>query len=221
MTTELAEFKKADGVLEAARALAVRDEDGKGLVLRAVDDWKALLGEVDAHFDPAINQAHGLHKRLLGDKDKIAGPIKAAIRTGKDKVLDYDAEVKRKAWMIEQARLEEIAKREAEAQEALRKAAKAKTPEKAAEILRKADERTLGAIPLPEAAPEPSKTPGTQTRWSAEVLDVKALCAAVAAGIVPVDYVEPCAKMLNAVAVKRKTRDLGIPGVIGVSKTIL
>lgn len=65
---------------------------------------------------------------------------------------------------------------------------------------------------------EPAPGIGTQTRWKAEVTDIKALCKAVSDGEVPEEYVLPNMPFLNS-AVRMTKADTKIPGVKAVKET--
>jgi hypothetical protein len=219
---EIRDPERTTTVLEVAQGLVVKDDGKKSLAIIAVDGWKGLLAEVDETFDPGIKKAHELHKELLSKKAKHADPLKAAIKLGNQKILGYDDEVRRQAEAAERKRqAEEDRQREAE-EKALEEAAVARNSGdtvKAEEILAKADEAAVAPRPT-YVAPMPTSTPGAQTRWSAEVTDLKALCAAVASGAVMPEAVEPVMSFLNKIAVSRKTEDLGIPGVRGIKNRI-
>lgn len=109
---------------------------------------------------------------------------------------------------------------------------------KVAEAQRKEDERIAKLTAKAEAAGKPvpviepkiiparviasvSAPAGTTYRenWSAKVMDIKALCAAVAAGTVDVSYVQGNDVALNSWAKLKKVEAEIFPGVMGV-KTI-
>jgi len=56
--------------------------------------------------------------------------------------------------------------------------------------------------------------------WQAEVRNLKALCAAIAKGTVPVNYVLPNQQVLNARA-KADRETMNVPGVVPVNNAII
>jgi hypothetical protein len=169
---------------------------------------KALLAEIDAAFDPIIEQAHKAHKTAIEQKKKQAAPVEAVKRIVAGKMGEW--------YRAEQARIAEE-RRKAEA-EARRKADE--------EALRVAEE--LAAAGMTEAADvalcepvvervvveEAPKFEGVSYRetWSAEILDFDALIRAVAAGEASSAYLLPNTSALNADARTHKSA-LRVPGV--------
>jgi hypothetical protein len=125
----------------------------------------------------------------------------------------------------EQDRIRKAAARKAEQEaEAARQALQAQAASAAAT----GDQETATAIveaatSIQAAPPAPEvKHAGEskQTFWSAEVFDLGALVAAVAAGQQPLAYLQADTTALNAVA-KALKETLSIPGVRAVSKEVL
>ena len=112
----------------------------------------------------------------------------------------------------DQARLDDIARKERErlAVRAVKEEDKGNTEK--ADVLYE----TALRVTAPEVAPT-TRAAGVhmRTTWSAEVTDLAALVAAIAAGTVPLECVEPCMPILNAHARAWKDK-LAFPGVRAV-----
>jgi hypothetical protein len=149
---------------------------------------------------------------LLDQTDRILGA----------KWLAYDQAV-REAAAAEQRRINaEAAERERKEKEKLAKQAeKAEASGKAekAEELRQRAEEYVAPPPAIVAPPPRAEGSGIQTRWEAEVTDIRALCLAVAEGRTPAENILPNQKALNQQAVALKS-GLSIPGVRAISREI-
>lgn len=144
--------------------------------------------------------------------DFFRGPLQFltdAERLIKLAMLDYQAEQDRKA-REEEARLRDLARKEQEKLQARAAKLEEKGQTERAEALREAAE----SFPVPHVAPAVHRPVGISSRetWSAEVVDIKALCKAVADGVVPEIYIEPNMTALNSQARALKEH-MKIPGV--------
>lgn len=136
---------------------------------------RELDAAIDAHCDPAIGQAHQLHKRLIDDKKKLKGTLPAAIEADNKAILDFNreqreaAEAKRQKEQDEEnARALKI-KEAAEAEENRQRLLAAEEKRKAEEALAKAQEETNAAAKrklLAEAATAQAKASTAETKAS-------------------------------------------------------
>lgn len=156
-------------------------------------------------------------KKLIMDKyagilDQVDKAI-AAVQTG---MLKYDSEQDRiRAQAAAKAAQEAAAARAA--LEAQAKAAATAGDQETAVAIAEAAVTIQAAPPAPEVK---HAGESKQTFWSAEVTDLAALVAAVAAGTQPLAYLEANMPALNQVA-KALKETLSIPGVRAVSKEVL
>jgi vacuolar-type H+-ATPase subunit E/Vma4 len=161
-------------------------------------------------------------------------PLKASAWTAYKKIQDRFKEYDEPAEMAERAIKTEIAKWNAEQerifQEKQREAQREAETQAEEERLRAAivaeeagaSEQEVQAIvetpiavvaPLVEATYKKASGISIRSNWQAKVTDMKALCRAVGAGKVPVDYVQPNMSALNARA-RADRSTLDIPGVV-------
>jgi len=122
------------------------------------------------------------------------------------KMLDYRAEEQRAAQAAARAEAERL-RQQQEADAAL---AEMMGEDEIAEDLREQD------IHVPIAAAPTAEGTWTVTRWHAELIDIEALCAAVAAGTAPVDLVQINQAAANRLAMALKGA-VKYPGVRFVS----
>ena len=123
-----------------ASQIVVTDEETLGVANVYLKDVKAMMGKIEATFDPQIEQAHHLHKSLLSEKKKFTDPLTSAEKVVKMSVGKFydEQDRKREAAEKERQRIEAEALAKAKALEA--EAAKAKTEDERDEILDKAVE---------------------------------------------------------------------------------
>lgn len=149
-------------------------------------------------FDPRIKQAYDTHRSLIEFKKEILSPlVKAETEVLKPALVKWERiESERR-----QREQEEINRKLREEEEERRL--------KAAEELEKAGEKELADVVLSEPVqaptvvlPNTTKQKGISYRdiYSAEVVDVKALCRAVADGKIEPTYVLPNMTALNSLA---------------------
>jgi len=213
----------ADEVLAGARSAVVTAATYEvvNATLRAV---KVLSKQVETERKALTDPLNGVVKRIMAKFKPATDALALAEKTLKGKLESYDAELKRKASeaaakILREA--EEAREREAEAQ---RKADKAKTPTARAaaeaEVRREGakagrrEEKAAAVVLAAQATPEGLSFRET---WHAEVFDLDALVAAVAAGRAPRGAVAADHGFLDAEA--RKVRaEGGFPGVRFVSR---
>ena len=97
-----------------AKAITVRDETSYQLASSLIDVGNGLLKEIGQTFDPLISSAHKLHKDLLEQKKTFTSPIEAALSAKKREMANWQMDQER-LRRAEEARLAEIARKDAEA----------------------------------------------------------------------------------------------------------
>jgi len=219
MTGEADKFALALSAPEAAAMLTVTCEADKPRVVAMVEAWRRMKKDVESFFGPRKAASRAVWVRDCDDEKKLLDPLEQAIKIGNRPILEYDAKIRREAEDARRKQEEAARKLEQERQAALQKAAEASKKGDEAEarkIRDEADAREVRAeIEKPVEVPPPVRTAGTRTTWRARVVDLKALCRAVADGKVPEAYVEANLTVLRPLAVAQKRRDIGVPGVEG------
>lgn len=184
----------------------------------AGETWKSLTAlekKIKAYWEEDVSSALKLHRSLVAKRDAMLGPVgerKNALRLDMKTFEDEQERIRR----IEQARLEEEARKAAEEAALAQAVALEQNGHKAA---------AEAVIAVPVVAPAvyvPKTTPtgfGNATRrvWGAEVTDLMALVKAVAAGTVPIQAIEANSVFLNQQARALKSA-LQYPGVRAVEK---
>lgn len=163
--------------------------------LLAIDE---KLKAWEAKIAPSIKTAHQLHKQLNDLKNDIGSPLKKArLELLQPAILKWEAQERERA-RIEQERMN----RELRKQEEARRLELAAEMEKSGKV-----EEATALIEEPFQAPEvviapPQSPQGIQSRtlYSAEVVDLKLLCKAVADGTAPSEYVMANMTVLNSLA---------------------
>lgn len=198
--------------------------------IRIGDLWKegrALLKEIDDGYDDLIKAAHKLHKDAVAKKAKYYNPVDGAVRAAKSLMSSWDAEQERKR-REEEARLAEIARKQAEEQ-ALLDAIAAEEEAKANGATKEEAKKEADAIiaepvyvapvVLPKATPKLQGGPVYREVWSAECVDVVVLCRAVSEGKASRECVLPNMPALNKMATALKNT-MNIPGIRAVSRRV-
>lgn len=181
----------------------------KTIVKGAEDDRKKITGPINASL------------KLINAKYKeITNPVEAAIKELGKKMVAYKQEQQRIAQEKEQVERE---KREAEA---LEKAAQLEAAGK--------DEAATELVEAAEAASEATQVDANKStvrsdfgatttmtdKWSAEMVDIRILCKAVADGKIDANCVLPNMPVLNKIA-KALKDDMDVPGVTSVNNPVL
>jgi hypothetical protein len=206
------------------KPIVVRNEDEKQLALKDRALAKEYQKKVHEAVDAFVDASHKAWKANVAQRDKLLAPGEALDESASRAVLEYDNKIRAEAKKaeVQRQRLEEEKRQKEE--EALRKAAELRAAgdaKGAAKVLKAADKEILKAPPPPPPPPAPTKTAGMRMLWSATVVNLKALAQAVAEGRAPETVIAPVMPILNAMAKATKSRDLGIPGVIGEEKPSL
>jgi len=160
---------------------------------------KQMLDEIQPHVD----RAHKAWKALVATREEKMQPIKDADARANRLLTDYQL-------------------REAAAARAAQEAADKAAREDAARLARaEGDKRTAKAIEAGRVAvasvavEQPKKLEGVSApieRYSAEVVDIVALCKAVVSGAAPVGYIEANMSVINKTVAACKGK-IAIPGV--------
>lgn len=152
----------------------------------------------EAKIAPSIKTAHQLHKQLNDLKNDLGAPLKKArVEILQPAILKWERAEEEKR-RLEQERVN----RELRKQEETRRLELAAEMEKSGKV-----EEATAIIEEPIHAPEvvlPKTTAhqGVQYRtlYSAEVVDLKLLCKAVAEGLAPAEYISANLPVLNSLA---------------------
>jgi len=234
---EQAIARQATDLVSVARALKIVDPasfERAGAMLQQLKDQQR---RIEDFFKPDVDRAHAAWKGLCDKRAGYLDPLKAAITILSDGYASFAKEAQRKADMErrrlereaqerEQARLRELAEAEAAAAKQLtEEAEKASSRDEAIELEQRAAESTAHAeqlnlaaatVPAPVLHVAPSVTPpkGTSVRqhWTWELVDKRALIAAVAAGTVSIEAIDVNSAYLTARA-KADKGTASIPGV--------
>ena len=211
---------------EQANAVKIIDAGSYVNASKLWQDIRALRAKVKESFDPIIQKAHAAHRAALDSKAKVDAPLEVAEKTVKKAMNAWDEEQER-IRQEEQRRLQEEArKREEEARLAAAiEAEQAGAKEEAEQILE--EPVPVAPVIVPKATPKVAGGPVFQTRWFASVVDIKALCRAVADGKASTEYVMGLEKdrltgivscpALNKMATALKGT-MNVPGVQAMSR---
>lgn len=193
--------------------------------------WKQEKKRRIEIFAPSKKATKNAYDEVRKLEAAAVDPIDEAIRIVDAKCGSFvQAENRRRAELqrIEDAKVAELqrkadekaAEAQRKADEAYRlkcaKAAEANKPPPAAPVV------VAPAVVIPQRVIAAVSAPaGTTYReyWSAKVTDIKALCAAVAAGTADPSFVQGVDTELNAWAKMKKVEGPILPGVIGVKTT--
>lgn len=208
---------------QEARSIIVRDQASLDAAGEFLNGIKALRAEAEAHHRPLISSAHETHKRAIEALRRVDEPLARAEALVKPKISGFIEEQRRieaERKRIEDERIcreeQERKRAQEEALEADIEAAEARgasADEIRAMIEQPVKETAFRPTPVP-AAPRVEAPKGIQTReqWSAQVVNIRELCRAVADGKVPEALVTPNATVLNQMARALK-QTMNIPGV--------
>jgi hypothetical protein len=190
--------------------IAVIDDDSAAVAALKVKDLRALETAIKAHHKPAIDAATLALKSVKDMQAAWLAPVAEARAYNETEVREYEAR-KRDAFRAEQEAARAAA--QATAQEAALADAVALEglglPELAEARLQHAD------VVLPVVVAPPSRVAGTVTyeRRDLEVLDVRAVLAAVLTGALPLAVAD-----INMTALREQWRHTGeIPPGCGVA----
>ena len=221
LTTSEQEIKQeALTVVEQAKVVKIDSQESYdhacSLLLDQIKPFrKRWLEYWSAVKNPAWAAYQAIQKKFTeGDK-----PLEEAERQVKAEIARWDAEQEK--IRQEKQRESEEAARMAEEEERLRVATMAEqsgaTEEEVAAIV---DTPTTAVAP--PVAPTYQKASGIASRenWKARVVDLKKLCAAIAKGTVPPNYVLPNESVLNARA-RADKGTMNLPGVVPYNEPVI
>lgn len=197
-----------------ASAIVIVDQRTYAAACEVLVDVKTMLGAIDDLCDPSIEAAHRAHTAALAVKKKLAAPLLAAEKTVKPRIAAY-VEAEALARKQEETRRAEEAKKRQEEERLLEAIdlEAAGESEAAAEVLSAPVVAPIVSLPPPKA-----DGVSVSKKWSAVVVDMKALARAVADGVVPVEALLPNAAFLNGMARAMKSA-MNVPGVRAQSET--
>lgn len=181
----------------------------KTIIKKAEDDRKAIVKPINDSV------------KLINVKYKeITNPVDQAIKDLTKKLTDYKLEQQRIAREKEEA---ERQKREAKAlEEAAKLEAQGKdgAAEELVEAAEKASETTQNEVNKSTVRSDLGAVTTMKDNWSANLVDIRLLCQAIAKGDVPAEYVMANMPALNKLA-KAQKDDMNIPGVEAVNNPVL
>lgn len=207
---------EAMSVPDQARAFVIASGDDMVLADTRLVMWKELESQIHEAFDPIVEAAYKAHREATSQRKKYLDPIEEGRKILKPKMSAYIAEQERLRQEATR-KAEEEARKQAE-EDALNAAVTAEAmgaPDMAQAII---DQPVQYVAPvLPKATPKTTTT--FRTVYSAEVVDIKKLCKAVAEGRFPTDMILPNMTMLNKMASAMK-ESLNIDGVVVRKKVV-
>ena len=217
---------RALSVAERAKEIRIATAADFGRAASYLKDVKAVRKTISDFFAPLKKAANEAHRKLTAAEADADRPLREAETSVKGLMVAWEGERER----IRQAEQRRIQEENRRAQEAARKKAEEETLAKAIaaeeagnrqEAAKLLDAPVEAPAPPPvailrPAAPRVAGISFSET-WSAQVDDLKVLAAAVAAGVVPAQAIEPNLVFLNGQARVLKG-DLRIPGVQAVSR---
>lgn len=213
---ELAE--QSAGLLAEAKdfkVTTVQQSELAAIELKRVSDMERRIEETRKALKKPILEAGKAIDAFFAKPIESLSAAKSALKRA---ILAFDQEQER-IRREEEARLRKIQQEEQERLAKEAEEAEQSGDHAAAEaIIQQAADLPPAVVHMPEAP----KVAGVkkQTRWSAELVDIKALCAAVASGQVPAIAVEANMKFLNQQAVSLHEA-FNIPGAKAVSREVL
>lgn len=200
-----------------AEAIVVMDQESYSAAAELLTDIVTLERQIVDHHAPVKAAAWNAHKAAVAAEKKLLEPLNQAKAIIKVRLV---------AWTQEQERIRLEAQRKAEEEarrleedERLRLAAEAEDAGAPEETVSEILESPAVVVPVPVVQPTFQRVAGvsTQQRWKAQVVDIKALCRAVADGKASPELVQANMVALNNMARAMKNT-LAIPGVRAVTE---
>lgn len=157
---------------DRAKKITVKDEVSYKKASEIIDAGNSILKEIGSTFDSLIQDAHKLHKDLLGKKKALTDPVESTIRVLKRQMADFQMKLEQDR-RAEEARLQAEAKQQAHEQ-AMREAAVLEQQgehEAAEQVVTEAIEAPAPAVSLPKFQ---SSDFGRTTRvvWKWKIVDL-------------------------------------------------
>ena len=223
---------KALSIVDQARAVVVKDSQtytAAGMLWKSIGD---MIKEVKDTFDPICEAANRAHKEATRKRAKFLDPLTAAQKSVKQIMAAYDAEQER----IRKAEEDRLRKAEEDRLLAEAVAAEARGDKETAEALTNAAVESneqikevaaaiaqepvyVPPVVVPKSVPKMAGGPVYREVWAAEIVDIKALCMAVATGKASTECVTGNMVALNRMAVALKGT-MNIPGVKAYSRRV-
>lgn len=190
-------------VVRAEEALTFIDNLAPSATLDEIAEYTRSVAAARRRWDEE-------RKRYLEPLTVQRDVINAGFKSALDLLVDAEGKLKVRVQELQAAE-----RRRAEAEAAEKNAELANLRE---QLMADGEEEAVAALPttIPVAAAKP-KGISTRLVWSAQVTDIKLLCAAVADGSQPSRYVEANMAALNQ-AVKAAKDETKIPGVVAQSR---
>jgi hypothetical protein len=196
-------------IVTEAKALKITTAEENETAAGLCKTLKAFQAEIEGSYRPLVEKAHEAHKAILAELKSQLKPFEEGEKYLKAGML---------SWAT--AERERIAKARREAEEKARKEAEEAALAEAEYLEATGDQAGAEAVisaPLtvaPVAVETVAKAEGTSIRetYKARVVNIKALCLAIAQGAVPAEYVEPNMAALNSLARMAK-QAMAVPGV--------
>jgi len=202
---------------EKAKQIQVVDQKSYNYAAEALMLINDLEKEVKRYHEPIKTAAYSAHKVAVATEKKYLDPLqrsKAII--GKTIAI----------WEIAQRQIQEEKRRaamelarKAEEESRLLRAIEAEKENKPEAEINQIIE-TIKPVKVEKVEPTFERMHGLGVRetWSAEVVDLKLLCAAAIAGEISLDCILPNMPVLNSFA-RDKKNEMNIPGVVAVKNT--
>jgi hypothetical protein len=204
--------EKALSIVDQAKAVKVTDPEtytAAGSLWKSIGD---MIKEVEDTFNPIVSAAHAAHKAAVEKRAKYLDPLTAARKSVKGLMSAYDAEQER-IRKAEEARLAEIARKQAEEQalldaiaaeeEAKRNGATKEEAKKEADAII-AEPVYVPPVVLPKATPKLQGGPVYRTVWKARIVNER---------LIPREYLTVDMVKINGV-VRSLKGATNIPGVM-------
>lgn len=201
---------EALAVVEQAKTMTVTDDRSFRAAGEFLKQIKAASKRVATVFKPMKEQAKKAHQTICDTENEMLDPLEEAEEYLKKQLGEYTLKVEQEQE-AELKRLQTVARGESDeaALEAAYAAEQAGSPELAQAILRQ--EPHVPAVVLPQAAPA-MKGISTRKKWTATVVNLRALVAAVFTGKVPIQAIVPNDEFLRRQA-QAMGDALNYPGV--------
>ena len=171
--------QQAISIRSEMAAVVIVDQPSYDIAIEKRTSAVSWLKDAEAFFDPAIADAHALHKKLLAQKKTVCEPTEAAIRSINAALLKWDQEQER-IRREEQRRLDEEARIKAE-EEQLALAEQMEAQGADSETVDSILQAPVVVTDVVAAAPtyEKSNQVVYRDNWGGEVTDLFALVKAV------------------------------------------
>jgi hypothetical protein len=199
-------------IVEEAKALRITSAEDNAKAAGLCKVLKGFQAEIEGSYRPLVEKAHEAHKAILAELKSQLKPYEEGEKYLKGLMIAWDS-----------AERERIAKARREAEEKARKEAEEAALAEAEYLEATGDKAGADAalsaplVVAPVVVEAVEKAEGATFRelWSAELVDIRALCRAVADGVVPAEYVSANMPALNGVARMMK-QAFAVPGARAV-----